>query len=85
MIPPCERKLLINSNDDLSITKQCELLQINRTGLYYTPSLESDENLAIMRLLDEFYMDMTGMDQFFGTLKYTKELREKIINETQLG
>jgi putative transposase len=54
MIPLSERKLLINSNDDLSITKQCELLQINRTGLYYTPSPESDENLAIMRLLDEF-------------------------------
>ncbi len=34
--------------------------------------------------IDEFYMDMTGMDQFFGTLKYTKELREKIIRETQL-
>ncbi len=65
MIPPCERKLLINSNDDLSITKQCELLQINRTGLYYTPSPESDENLAIMRLLDEFYMD----NPYYGVRK----------------
>ncbi len=44
MIPLNERKLLINSNNnDLSISKQCELLQINRTGLYYTPSPESDE------------------------------------------
>ena len=34
--------------------------------------------------IDEFYMDMTGMDQFFGTLKYAKELREKIIHETGL-
>ena len=34
--------------------------------------------------IDEFYMDMTGMDQFFGTLKYAKELREKIISETGL-
>jgi DNA polymerase IV len=34
--------------------------------------------------IDEFYMDMTGMDQFFGTLKYAKELREKIIRETGL-
>jgi DNA polymerase-4 len=34
--------------------------------------------------IDEFYMDMTGMDQFFGTFKYAKELREKIIKETGL-
>ena len=34
--------------------------------------------------IDEFYMDMTGMDQFFGTFKYAKELREKIIHETGL-
>lgn len=34
--------------------------------------------------IDEFYIDMTGMDQFFGTLKYTTELREKIIRETGL-
>lgn len=34
--------------------------------------------------IDEFYIDMTGMDQFFGTLKYTTELREKIIQKTGL-
>lgn len=34
--------------------------------------------------VDEFYIDMTGMDRFFGVSQYTKELREKIIKETGL-
>ncbi len=33
---------------------------------------------------DEFYIDLTGMDRFFGTLKWSKELRERIIKETGL-
>lgn len=34
--------------------------------------------------IDEFYIDMTGMDKFFGVSQYTKELRQQIINETGL-
>lgn len=34
--------------------------------------------------VDEFYLDLSGMDQFFGTLRYASELRQKIINETGL-
>ena len=34
--------------------------------------------------VDEFYMDFTGMDRFFGTLKFATELRQKIIRETGL-
>jgi DNA polymerase-4 len=34
--------------------------------------------------IDEFYMDLTGMDRFFGTMKYASELRQKILRETGL-
>lgn len=34
--------------------------------------------------IDEHYLDITGMDKFFGCWKWTKELREKIIKETGL-
>jgi len=34
--------------------------------------------------IDEHYLDITGMDRFFGSLKWTKELRERIIRETGL-
>lgn len=34
--------------------------------------------------VDEFYMDFTGMDKFFGCLKYSSELRQRIMRETGL-
>jgi len=34
--------------------------------------------------IDEFYIDLTGMDRFFGVSQYTRELREKIIKQTGL-
>lgn len=34
--------------------------------------------------IDEFYVDMTGMDKFFGCLEYSSELRKKITKETGL-
>ena len=34
--------------------------------------------------IDEFYVDLTGMDRFFGCYKMASELRKKIITETGL-
>jgi len=34
--------------------------------------------------IDEFYMDLSGMDRFFGCLKLASELRQRIIKETGL-
>lgn len=34
--------------------------------------------------IDEFYIDLTGMDQFFGCHQLASELRQKIIHETGL-
>jgi DNA polymerase IV len=34
--------------------------------------------------IDEFYMDLTGMDKFFGCYKIAKALRERIISESGL-
>lgn len=34
--------------------------------------------------IDEHYLDMSGMDRFFGTWKLTQELRQRIIRETGL-
>src|ERR1043165_3936437 len=34
--------------------------------------------------IDEFYIDLSGMDKFFGASKYAGELRQHIINETGL-
>ena len=48
-----QRKLLIDTNEQLSISKQTELLSINRSTYYYKPVEESEENLKIMKLMDE--------------------------------
>lgn len=34
--------------------------------------------------IDEFYLDLTGMDKYFGSLKWTTELRQKIMHQTHL-
>lgn len=34
--------------------------------------------------IDEFFLDLTGMDRFYGVEKWSKELRQKIIKETKL-
>ena len=52
---------------DLSIRRQCELLGVNRAGLYYQPVGESQENLLLMRLLDEQYT----RTPFYGSRRMT--------------
>lgn len=34
--------------------------------------------------IDEFYIDLTGMDKFFDVLQWTKDLRKQIMEETKL-
>lgn len=51
-----ERRELVDNEGKLSVRKQCELLCIHRSGLYYKPQGEKSENLEIMRLMDEHYI-----------------------------
>ncbi|MBO9682364.1 MAG: DNA polymerase IV [Flavisolibacter sp.] len=34
--------------------------------------------------IDEFYIDLTGMDKFFGCFKFTAELKKRVIKESGL-
>jgi putative transposase len=52
---------------EISVRRQCELLGVNRAGLYYEPVGESEENLGLMRLLDEQYTRVP----FYGSRKMT--------------
>jgi len=47
----------VKPNKKLSIRRQCELLSVNRSNVYYKSVVESPENLSIMRLMDEHYLD----------------------------
>lgn len=48
-----EREKCVSKAEKLSIRKQCDLLSVNRSNLYYEPSSESQENLDIMKKIDE--------------------------------
>jgi putative transposase len=55
---------------DLSVRRQCELLGVNRSGLYYQPVGESEKNLMLMRLMDEQYTRAP----FYGSRRITEWL-----------
>jgi putative transposase len=67
----------------MSIRKQCELLSVPRGRVYYAPKGESIENLNIMRLMDEHYINhptegVIGMRDMLLTLSIlanTKRVR----------
>ncbi|MDK2840577.1 MAG: putative transposase [Anaerophaga sp.] len=66
---------MVDNQHKLSIRRQCNLLSIPRSGLYYKPKGEKTENLEIMRLMDEHYMEYPAegvirMQDFLFTMGY---------------
>lgn len=55
--PVDARRALIETVDQPSIRRQCELLQISRTAYYYQPCPETEVNLRLMRQLDELHLE----------------------------
>lgn len=49
-----------------------------------TDIISEDVPLYEKSSIDEFYIDFTGMDRFFGCYKMATELRQRIIRETNL-
>jgi putative transposase len=71
---PTGRLSLVSKNDKLSVTRQCELLEINRTSFYYTP-VEPDrvrEN-EIKNRLDYWHTKMP----YLGVRKLRKKLQQQ--------
>jgi putative transposase len=64
------RLLVEQDHSKIGIRRQCELLGMNRSGLYYQPLGESQENLKLMRLLDEQYTRAP----FYGSRKMVEWL-----------
>jgi putative transposase len=65
-----KRPLIEPSNCHLSIRRQCELLDINRSSYYLEPAAESEENLRLMRLIDQQFM----RTPFYGSRRMTASL-----------
>ncbi|MEO0583476.1 MAG: IS3 family transposase [Bacteroidota bacterium] len=53
-----EKRAMVDRLDStLSISGQCRLLGLHRSGLYYKPRGENELNLELMRMMDEHYLD----------------------------
>jgi len=57
----------------LSVVRQCILLDISRSGLYYQPKEISEEDLALMKLIDRQYL----ATPFYGARKIAAWLKKQ--------
>jgi putative transposase len=48
---------MIDRDHDLSLTRQAEVLQLSRSGLYYEPKPISGADLELMRVIDHLHLD----------------------------
>jgi putative transposase len=64
---------MIDPGAELSVTRQCELLGLNRTGVYYTPRPVREEDLRIMRRIDELHLE----HPFYGARRLAKQLERE--------
>lgn len=76
-------KMALNlCNDAIVVRGDMELY--SRYSHMVTDIIAEDAPVYEKASVDEHYVDITGMDRFFGSLKWTHELRQKIIKETGL-
>jgi len=64
---------MIERGGDLSVTRQCEALGLNRTGVYYTPRPVPEEDLKMMRRIDELHLRWP----FYGARRLARELAKQ--------
>lgn len=62
---------MIDESSPLSIRRQCELLRLSRSGLYYEAVPASSDELDLMRRIDELHLK----HPFFGSRKISQTLR----------
>ena len=66
------REMIDKVHPKLSVTRQCTLLGIHKSGVYYKPKTESELNLTLMKLIDEQYLKRPHM----GVPSMTEWLRK---------
>jgi len=67
------RALIERDNIEFSKRRQCELLRVWRSGLYYEPRKPSEEDLQFMRAIDEQYL----RTPFYGKRRMTIAMKKQ--------
>ena len=69
-----QRLALVDRNEpQVPVSKQCRLLKVARSRLYYQPASPSDEDLGLLRRLDELYLETP----FYGSRRMMAQLRRE--------
>ena len=68
-----ERMRMILPGGRLDLWRQCVLLGVSRSSLYYRPKGEGAENLALLRRMDELHMEYP----FYGSRQMMRHLRRE--------
>jgi putative transposase len=68
-----KRAWVESGHPSISVSRQCELIGLSRSSLYYEPCGESDDSLRLMRLIDEEYT----LHPFYGRRRMTAWLRHQ--------
>ena len=68
-----ERRARLQESHALATSRRCELLGVARSTAYYRPKPVSDEDLQLMRLIDEIHLELP----FYGSRRIRDELETK--------
>jgi len=71
---------MIERGGVLSVKRQCEILGLSRSGVYYTPRPVPDEDLCLMRRIDELHLK----HPFYGARRMAKQLRREGVDVGRL-
>jgi putative transposase len=61
---------MIDRGEQLSVKRQCELLDLNRSGVYYLPRPVPEADLKLMRQIDELHLK----HPYYGARRLAKQL-----------
>ena len=61
---------MIDNTTELSVAEQCRILEISRSSAYYESTREEDNDLALMRQIDELYLERP----YYGSRRIRAEL-----------
>jgi putative transposase len=64
------KKMVLRDNPALSLSRQCKLVSLSRSSVYYQPKGESKVNLALMRRIDETFLKYP----FYGSRQMQRHL-----------
>ncbi len=87
------RRFGVHSAMPMKLAKQLcpEAIQVKGNSANYmqfsdmvTEIVKEEVPLYEKTSVDEFYIDLTGMDRFYGCVNFASELRQRIIKETHL-